>query len=410
MAEAIVIGVVALLVGIVVGWLLAAGRFKEKLAEERARGAANLDKAEWAERAQEQLRESFQALAARTLQTNNEAFIAQTREQLESILKQFRGDWSTQKEQFTNLVQPVEKSLKALDEQVRNLEQRREGAYKALEQHLGDLKDAHRQLKDETGHLRSALTTSSTARGQWGEVQLRRIVEMAGMAIHVDFEEQQQSGGARPDLIVRLPGHGILPVDAKTSLQDFLQASEAESEGERKQSLKAHATAMRNHVRSLGNKEYWKQFEKTPEVVVMFVPNEACLGAAFEEDPELIEFGLEHKVLLATPVTLFGLLRAIAYGWQQQDVADNSRLIADEGRALCDRLGKFLGHLQGTGKGLEKAVQAYNDAIGSAETRLMPSARRLRDLGATTGDIAAPEPIELQPRVQAEPSDEAASA
>ncbi len=410
MTQVIIIGAIGLLVGIALGWLLASGRYRETLAEEKARSAANLEKAEWAERAQEQLRETFQALAARTLQTNNEAFITQTREQLESTLKQFRGDWSTQKEQFTNLVHPVEKGLKALDDQVRHLEQRREGAYKALEQHLGDLKDAHHQLRDETGHLRSALTTSSSARGQWGEVQLRRIVELAGMASHIDFDEQQQSGGARPDLILRLPGHGILPIDAKTSLQDYLQAHDADNENDRKRSLKAHALAMRGHVRALGNKEYWKQFERTPEIVVMFVPNEASLGAAFEEDPGLIEFGLEHKVLLATPVTLFGLLRAVAYGWQQQETTDNAKLIAEQGRALCDRLAKFMSHLRGTGKGLEKAVLAYNDAIGSAETRLMPSARRLRDLGATTAEVTSLEPIELQPRIPDTPNDETASA
>lgn len=402
----IVIGVLCLLIGVVLGWMMAAlrhsnraGALQSELAALRRDQELARERETWSEKAEQQLRETFQALAANSLKSNAETFITQTREQLEAILKQMRGDWSAQKDQFTHLVQPVEKSLKTLDEQVRQLEQRREGAYRTLEQHLTELRTAHKELRDETGHLRTALTTSSSSRGQWGELQLRRLVEMAGMANHVDFDEQQQAGATRPDMIIRLPNAGILPVDAKTSMQAFLQACEADSDSARKQHLKAHAQALRQHVRSLSQKEYWRQFERTPDVVVMFIPNEACLSAGFEEDPDLIEYGLQQHVLVATPVTLFGLLKAIAYGWQQQAVTENAVAIAQEGKLLCDRLSVFLDHLSKAGRGLDGAVKAYNDAVGSLESRLMPSARRLRELGASTKDPEPPAIAEGQVRL-----------
>jgi DNA recombination protein RmuC len=401
--------ILSLAVGVALGWLTAALRharraaaLESELAALRREQDLAAERAAWTEKAEQQLRETFQALAANSLKSNAETFIARTREQLDAILKQMRGDWSAQKDQFAHLVQPVEKGLKTLDDQVRQLEQRREGAYKTLEQHLAELRTAHKELRDETGHLRTALTTSSAARGQWGELQLRRLVEMAGMANHVDFDEQQQAGAMRPDMTVHLPNAGILPVDAKTSMQAYLQACEAEAEPVRRQHLKAHAQAMRQHVRSLSQKEYWQQFERAPDVVVMFVPNEACLSAGFQEDPGLIEYGLQQHVLIATPVTLFGLLKAIAYGWQQQAVTENAVAIAQEGKQLCDRLNVFLEHLSKTGRGLDSAVKSYNDAVGSLESRLMPSARRLRELGASAKEPSPPAIAERQVRMPAD--------
>jgi len=320
---------------------------------------------------------------------------------MDTTLKQLQGDWSTQREQFAGLVQPVEKKLQALDEQVRQLERLREGAYRSLEQHLQELRTSQRELRDETGHLRSALTASSQSRGQWGEMQLRRLVELAGMLNHVDFDEQQQAGGSRPDMIVHLPNQGILPVDAKTSVSDLLRAAETDQPAERQRLIKAHALAMRNHVRTLSAREYWQQFEHAPDVAVMFVPNEAGLGAAFEEDPALMEYALEQHVLIASPVTLYGLLKAVAYGWQQQAVAENARAIAQEGRELCDRLTVFLDHLGKAGRGLDQAVRAFNDAVGSAESRLVPSARRLGELGASARTPEPPALVERQVRLPA---------
>lgn len=397
----IIATLIGIIIGLAIGWLLARQRSVGTVARLETKLQGEREKGDWHDESDQRLRETFEVLASKALKSNSETFVRQTRDQLDSILKQMKGDWSLHKEQITNLVQPVEKSLKSLDEQVRQIEQKREGAYKTLEQHIGDLKNAHRELRDETGHLRQALTTSPRARGQWGEVQLRRIVEMAGMLKHVDFKEQAVSGDQRPDMVIQLPNSGMLPVDAKTSMEHFLQAVDADDEPERKKFIKQHGAAMRGHINTLGKKEYWKQFDVTPEVVVMFVPNEACLSASFAEYPELIEEGLRQHVLVATPVTLYGLLKAIAYGWQQQSIADNAKIIAAEGQQLCDRLGVFLGHLQKSGRGLDAAVRSYNEAVGSAESRLMPSARRLRELGATSKEIESVSPIDHQVRLPA---------
>jgi len=403
MTPIIIAGVVGIVIGLLIGWLLASTRnaqIRAELAVARKTEETDREKLAWVDQAEDQLRNTFQALAAKVLASNSETFSRQTRDQMEGLMKQIKGDWSVQKEQFSSLVNPVEKSLQTLDQHVRTLEKTREGAYRSLEQHLKELKTAHQSLRDETGHLRSALTISSRSRGQWGELQLRRIVEQAGMLNHVDFEEQEHTAdGQRPDMVIRMPNEGILPVDAKTSLEAYLQAVEANTDEERRQKLKAHAQAMRNHVRTLSSKAYWKQFPHTPEVVVMFVPNEACLGAAFEEDPQLMEYGLEQHVLVATPVTMFGLLKTIAYGWQQQSIAENAHEIAEEGKILCDRLDVFLDHLSKTGKGLDAAVRSYNNAVGSVQNRLIPSARRFKDLGATTRDLDTPPAIETQSRL-----------
>ncbi len=396
----------ALGIGVLLGWLAAAVRHAAAKAELQASVAAleqaragDGEKLAWSEQAERRLRESFEALAAQALHSNAEAFVRQTREQLDGTVKQIKGDWSAQREQFANLVQPVEKSLKTLDDQVRQMEQKREGAYRSLEQHIGELQKAQRELRDETGHLRSALTTNSRAQGHWGELQLRRIVELSGMLSHVDFDEQVQAGDQRPDMVIHLPNGADIPVDAKTSMEHFAKASAAGDEPTRRAALKAHAAAMRGHVRSLGAKEYWSKLGPSPEVVVMFVPSEACLGASFEEDPQLIEDGLRQHVLLATPVTLYGLLKAIAFGWQQQAMAENARAIAEEGKSLCERLAVFLNHLQKTGRNLDATVRAYNEAVGSAESRVMPSARRLRELKATDRELEGAAPVDQQVRL-----------
>jgi DNA recombination protein RmuC len=386
--------IIACLAGLVIGWLVGTLRSAGKTARLEAELSTERDRTESRGEDETRLREMFEALASQALKSNSETFVRQTRDQLESVHKQIKGDWSLQHEQFSKLIQPVEKNLKTLDEQVRNMEQKREGAYKTLEQHIGELKVAHGELRDETGHLRQALTTGSRARGRWGELQLRRIVELTGMLKHVDFEEQVHEGGQRPDMLIRMPNERDIPVDAKTTLEDYMKSIDATDEASRKQHLKNHARALRARLQSLGNKEYWKQFEPMPEVVVMFVPNESCLSAAFDEDAELLEFGLRQHVLLATPVTLYALLKAIAYGWQQQDLAENARKIADEGRVLIDRIATFIGHMQKTGRGLSSAVDSYNKAVGSLETRVVPSARKLKDLGATNTEIEATTQIE----------------
>lgn len=393
-----------LALGACLGWLAAHLRLGAESAALRAAHAADADKLAWTERQEQQLRETFDALAARALHTNATAVAGQTREQLESLLNQVRGDWSTQRAQFAGVLQPVEQSLKQLDAHVRQLEQKREGAYQGLQKHLEELQRAQGELRSETGHLRAALTTSTRVRGKWGELQLRRLVEMALMVEHVDFEEQVGSGDKRPDMLVHLPNGGILPVDAKTPMDHFLAAGATDDDTARRDHLRAHAAALRSHVAALGQKEYWKQFARAPEVVVMYVPNEACLSAAFDENPQLLEDGLRQHVLLATPVSLYGLLRTLAFGWQQQAIADNAQAIAEEGKALSERLGVFLGHLQKTGRHLEGAVRAFNETVGSAESRLMPSARRLAELKATERPLENALALDQRVRLPAEDS------
>jgi len=358
---------------------------------------ADQEKIEWVNKAEEQLREAFQALAGQALQNNAGEFLRSARQQLETVLTAVRGDWSTHKTEMQKLVQPLEQTLQTLDGQIRTLEQKREGAYKELGEQLRQLGQAQHQLQTSTIKLEQALK-SPTVRGSWGQVQLRRVVELAGMESRVAFDEQATVEAGRPDLIVHLPNHTVLPVDAKAPMTAFLEAMEAQDEERRKERLQAHADAVRGRVKELSQKKYWEQFERAPEFVVMFVPNDTCLSAAFERDPSLLEYAFQQRVLLTTPVTLLALLKAVAYGWQQQQIAENARQIAEQGKELYDRLVKFVDHLRRTGGGLDSAVKAYNEAVGSLENRVLPAARRFKELGAITTELPEPEAIERNTR------------
>lgn len=414
MTQVLVSGLIGLVGGLVMGWLFSAmhgarerAGLLERIAGLEAERRAAEEKMGWMQKAEQELREAFQALAASSLKSNAEAFLTQAREQIDLLLQQLRGDWQVQKEQVANILQPVERGLKSLDEQVRLLENERKEAYGSLTQYLTELSRSQKELRDETSHLRSALTTSSSVRGQWGELQLRRIVELAGLTRHVDFEEQKAGQDGRPDMIVHLPNGGILPVDAKISMQNYLAALESSDEPRREQQLQAHARAMREHVRTLGARKYWEQFPKTPDVVIMFVPNESCLSAAFAQDPQLIEDGLATHVLIATPVTLFGLLKAVAYGWQQHAVAENAQEIAREGRVLYERLAIFMQRMNDLGKKLNSTVEAFNETVGSAEKRLIPCARRFQELGAASKELALPEQLQSRAQLPADTGEEA---
>lgn len=263
---------------------------------------------------------------------------------------------------------------------------------------------SNRMLQETTTTLVSTLK-SPTARGRWGEMQLRRVVEMAGMVKQVDFEEQAVTDSGRPDMIVHLPNGGILPVDAKTPMDAYLEAVSATSESERQQKLTAHAAAMRKRIQELAQRGYWSQFERTPEIVVMFIPNEACLSAAFETDSNILDAALEKRVLPASPITLLALLQAVAYGWQQQQLTDNARTIRDQGIELYKRFVVFLDHFQKLGKSLGGAVDLYNKAVGSIESRIIPAANKLRAQGAIKDDLISPEPIEQPIRsLEAQPA------
>ena len=361
---------------------------------------ADLEKIRFLEDVERRLRDTFQALASQTLQTNADEFLKRARDQLQALLAQAQGDWSNHKTQLEGLLRPLQDILQNLDNQVRHLEQKREGAYQGLQEQLRQLAQTHQQLHSTAASLVQALR-APTVRGHWGEYQLRRVVEMAGMTPHVDFLEQAGTDQGRPDMIIKLPNHGILPVDAKAPMQAYLAAMEASDEHTRREKLTAHTTAMRNRVRELAQREYSKQFQRAPEFVVMFVPNEACLNAAFESDPDLLEYAVQQRVLLASPVTLLALLKAVAYGWQQHQLTENARQIAQLGKELHDRLAKFLEHSQKLGRGLDSAVKAYNEATGSLESRLFPTARRLKELGASTNELPELRTVDSQARLPA---------
>jgi DNA recombination protein RmuC len=351
--------------------------------------------AQWLGRAEDRLRETFQSLASRALESNADQFLQRAHSQLDNIFERAQGDWSQQKTEFKKLVEPLEKTLEVLDGQVRDLEQKREGAYQKLQQELQQLAHTHEELQTSTTNLAHALKTPGV-RGAWGELQLRRVVEMAGMMDRVDFIGQNGKNAERPDMIVHMPNKGILPVDAKTPMGAYLEGMETADDQLRKAKLDAHSGAMRQRIQELADPDYRQQFEHTAELVVMFVPNEACLGVAFEQDPELLEYAIQQGVLLTTPVTLLALLKAVAYGWQQHQVVENAHQIALQGKQLYRRLNTFLNHLGELGRRLDQAVRGYNKAVVSLESRVLPAARRLREVGAESMGLTSPAPIEHQ--------------
>ncbi len=368
-----------------------------ELAKLQSEKEAQADKEEWIKNAEEKLREAFDSLAGKSLRHNADAFLKQAHTQMTNVLNEVRGDWKTQKSEMQNLMTPVRENLDKLDGHVRLLEEKREGAYQALGQQLKELVDVQHKLQTTTVTLSQALKSSSV-RGQWGEVQLRRVVELAGMERRVAFDEQVSGDSGRPDMVVYLPGGGVLPVDAKTPMTAYLNAAEAGDDATYKNYMRAHAQAVRSRVRELGQKAYWSQFEKAPEIVVMFVPVEASVAAAFEEEPGLLDDALQSKVLIATPVTLLALLKAVAYGWQQQAMSKNARHITAEGKELYQRITPFFRHLNSLRRHIDQTVESYNQSIGSLERRILPSVQRLQALDVGDGELDAPQTIDQRTR------------
>jgi DNA recombination protein RmuC len=396
--------VIGFVIGALVAWLWSRMRSQEQQSALRIEKAqleeelrAERDKAASLDVLQERMEKTFTSLAHKALTSNSEQLLARSRDQLAALLQQVRGDWGTQKEQLKGLVDPLSKALVTMDQQVRAMEQKREGAYQTLGEQLRTLGDAQTQLRQSTVRLEQSLK-SSTARGRWGELQLRRVVELAGMTKHVDFSEQVSGEQGRPDMIVNLPNEGILPIDAKAPAAAYLDAMNLEGEA-RTQKLVEHAKAMRSRIQELSRKAYMDQFEKAPEIVVMFIPFESALSAAFEQDPGLLEYGIEQRILVASPVTLLALLRAAAFGWQQYHIAENARLIADQGRELYARFLNVIKPIADAGDKLGKAVDSYNQAIGSMESRLMPALRKLKDSAVVSEEPPTLEPIEQNPRL-----------
>jgi DNA recombination protein RmuC len=348
----------------------------------------------------EELRESFQALSAEALKSNNQAFLHLAQSTLEKFQSEAKGDLELRQQAVENLVAPIGESLKKVDEQIREMENTRHHAYGTLSEQVRSLIGTQEKLQNETGNLVRALRTPHV-RGRWGEIQLRRVVEIAGMLPYCDFAEQEtvttSNGRLRPDLIVKLPGGKNVVVDAKTPLLAYLDAMASADDDVRRQKLAEHAAQVRKHMEQLSSKAYQEQFDPTPEFVVMFLPGETFFSAALEQEPGLIERGVAQKVIPASPTTLIALLKAVAYGWNQEKLARNAREISALGKELHDRLRVFGIYIKNIGKGLDNAAEAYNKAVRSLESRVMVSARRFTELGApVTEEIAELEPIETR--------------
>jgi DNA recombination protein RmuC len=384
--------------------ILEAAKEKESLAATiEAERKSFEEKQRLLDEAKAALSDAFGALSAGALKSNSEEFLKLAQASLGQFQQSAKNDLALREQAIGQMLTPVKEALQKFEGKVQALEVAREGAYQGLVQQIAQLLDTGKELRSETANLVQALRAPVT-RGQWGEFQLRRVIEMAGMVNYCHFVEQKkldtEDGQLRPDVVVKLPAGKTIIIDAKAPVSSYMDAVLLDDETERKAKLEAFAKLVRDHVTALGRKAYWDQFETSPELVVMFLPGDHYYSAALEQDPSLIEFGVEQKVLIATPVNLIGLLRAIAFGWRQEAIAANAKEISALGAELYKRIADLGSHWIDVGRNLTRTVDAFNSTVGTLETRVLVSARRFRELGAAPQslDIAVIEPIEKAPR------------
>ncbi len=399
--------------GLLIGWLLARVRAQSELARLRehtgsvqatldAERRATQEKFAAMDEVRRQLSESFSALSQQALKHNSEEFLRLAQENLKQFQTHAQGELSQREKAIETLVKPIREALAKTESQIRELEKERKEAYGSLNRHLEHMARTQQNLQDETRNLVNALRRPQV-RGRWGEMTLKRLAELAGMIEYCDFFEQEhtrtEDGALRPDMVVRMPDGREIIVDVKTPLDAYLSAIEATDDETRKRAMAQHARNVQQRVAELASKSYWSQFKATPDFVVLFIPGEQFLSAALEIDRDLLEQALRQKVILATPTSFVALLRAVAFGWRQSQLAENAERIREVGEDLYGRLLSFGEHLGKLGRSLESSVKHYNSAVGSYDARVLPGARKFRELGISARKEAKSlEQVETAPR------------